>query len=1050
MSQIHHEDTFQREIAEHLAQHGWLHSPEAHGYDVERALWPEDLLGWLEDTDPDNYARLVPPEADPAVRERGQRRILDRVAKVLATSEDQGGGTLKTLRGGVDVPGARRFSLMQAPVSTDLNPQATRRYAHNRLRVVREVRYSARKQDRIDLVLFLNGLPVATIETKTSFSQPLEAAKKQYRQDRKPQGEPLLTPFRGALVHFAVAEENVAMTTALAGEETFFLPFDTGHDNGKGNPPRQGRHRTSYLWEEVLDRDTWLTILTKFIYINHETRTDPVTGEVQEKRQLRFPRYHQWRAVTRLTQAARSEGPGHKYLIQHSAGSGKTDSIAWTAHRLADLQHADGQKVFDAVIVISDRQVLDSQLQDAVDQLTHVTGKFQPITRGSEGSKTAQFLDALAAEVPIIGLTLQTFPHALAKMREEGGVLAGRRFAVVADEAHSSQTGAASDALKELLYRNQERQVQRAEQVQQSDRAQEPLEDDQDALNLMAARTDEDQRISFFAFTATPKAKTLELFGRRDEHGELQPFDLYSMKQAIQEGFILDVLKNYTSYDVAARIARDGEETDEEIDVRRATRAVIGQVELHPTNVSSKVHEIIRHFQHTVRPELGGRAKAMVVTASRQAAVAYHRAFQQAVEEQNLDLKALVAFSGEVEDPDAPDVPGIDRPTVTEASENPDLRGRDLAVVFRQPDQHVLIVANKYQTGFDEPLLVGMYVDKKLSGISAVQTLSRLNRQARGKQNTYILDFVNEPEQIQAAFQEYYEDAQVVTESDPDLVADLKQKLENAGIITRSEVDHFWSVWRDTQHLAQAHSRLSAALDPAVDRFAHQWRQAVLAEDAERLENLREFRKTLAQYTKTYAFFSQILHYGDEMYEKLSTYAEMLARKLANFTEEDADPDYVDVEDVVLTHYRLEKLREEDMRLHDGGAEGLRGMTEAGIARNDEAKRADWDTIVEKINRYFGDLDVDDEYKVQGIQALIRETSKDDRLHDQARHNTREDFQVSPTLHRTVEDAVWSHESSSQDVMKAIREMSTADLVHALMDFGLYEHIHQKATHSST
>lgn len=1031
MSQIHHEDTFQREIAGHLAEHGWHYSPNSQGYDVERALWPEDLLGWLADTDEDNYARIVPENGDPAARERGERRILDRVAKVLSVSEAQGGGTLKTLRGGVNLPGARRFSLMQAPVSTDLNPEATRRYAKNRLRVVREVYYSAKKQDRIDLVLFLNGIPVATIETKSSFTQPLEAAKKQYRQDRRPKGEPLLTPFRGALVHFGVTEENVVMTTALAGEDTFFLPFDTGHGNGAGNPPREGQHRTSYLWEEVLDVDAWLAILSKFIYINHETRTDPVTGEVETTRQLRFPRYHQWRAVTRLNDAAREDGPGHKYLIQHSAGSGKTDSIAWTAHRLADLQRTNGEKVFDAVIVISDRQILDRQLQDAVEQLTNVTGKFQPITTGAESSKTTQFLEALAAGVPIIGLTLQTFPHALATMREEGGVLEGRRFAVVADEAHSSQTGSASDALKELLYRS--------DQAKPGD----VVDDDQDALNVMAARTDEDKRISFFAFTATPKAKTLELFGHRGKSGTLEPFDLYPMKQAIDEGFILDVLRNYTSYDVAARIARQGQDEREDIDVRKATRAVIGQVELHPTNVSSKVHEIIRHFQHTVQPELGGRAKAMVVTASRQAAVTYHRVFQRAVEEQNLDLKTLVAFSGEVADPDVENLPDQEHSTVTEASENPVLRGRDLAQVFRQRDQHVLIVANKYQTGFDEPLLVGMYIDKKLSGISAVQTLSRLNRQAKGKHSTYILDFVNEPEQIQAAFQEYYEDAQVVTESDPDLVADLKQKLEHERIFTHSEVNHFWSVWRRAQDPRKAHGALSSGLDPAVDRFAHQWQQAVLSEDVDALEALREFRETLTQYTRAYAFLSQILHFGDEFYEKLSVFAEMLGRKLANFTVEDTDPDYVDVEDIVLTHFKLEKLREDDLRLNVGEAEGLRGMTEAGISRSSESDRADWEAIVEKVNRYFGDLDVDDQYKVDYLNALMRETSRDDRLQSQAMNNPRADFVFSPTLHVAVEDALWSHESHSNEVSQKAREMPVSHLVQALMEFGLYERLRE-------
>lgn len=1036
MSQIHHEDTFQREISEYLAVHGWLASANSAGYDKERALFPEDLLRWLADTDPENYGRIVPACGDAAAREKGENRVLDRVAKTLALSEDQGGGTLSVLRNGVTVPAARRFRLMQPPVSTNLNPDATQRYAQNRLRVVREVVYSTRHSNRIDLVLFLNGIPIATIETKTTFSQSLEEVKKQYRKDRNPAGEPLLTPFRGALVHFGLTDENIVMTTALQGEDTFFLPFDRGHDNGAGNAPIPGKHRTSYFWEEILERDTWLNLISKFIYVNHENRTDPLTGKVETRRQIRFPRYHQWRAVTRLTEAARTEGPGHKYLIQHSAGSGKTDSIAWTAHRLADLQTADGNKVFDSVIVISDRQVLDRQLQDAVDQLTNASGKFQPIVSGSEGSKTAQLLEAFAAGVPIVGLTLQTFPHALQKMREEGGALSGKRFAVIADEAHSSQSGAAANALKELLYNNEEA-------------AGDGLDDggaDQDALNAMAARVDEDKRISYFAFTATPKAKTLEVFGRRPSDGEdPKPFDLYSMKQAIEEEFILDVLKNYTSYAVAARIARRSDSGGEEIDVRRSTRAIIGTVELHPTNVASKVHEIIEHFTRVVQPELGGRAKAMVVTSSRAAAVRYHRAFQRAVADRNLNLKSLVAFSGEVDDPDVEPITGGDAPQVTEASENPELLGRDLADVFRQRDQHVLIVANKYQTGFDEPLLVGMYVDKKLSGISAVQTLSRLNRQAKGKDKTFIVDFIEENSaRVEAAFQEYYEDASLVQESDPDLVADLMIKLENERIFTRAEVDRFWEAWRDPKGQKTAHGQINSIIDPAVDRYQQRWRQAVetfqSTEDNSELETLKEFRQTLGQYAKTYDFFSQILHYGDEFYEKLAAYAEKLQRKLTVFTEDDTDPDWVDLDDIVLTHYKLEKIRQEDLSAA-GGGEGLRGVTEAGIARANRDDRGSWDEILEKVNKYFGTLEISDDDKLSFAESLIAKAAEDERLKHQAQSNTRQDFGHSPTLRVVAEDALWSHEDNTSQLIRTLRSMSSADQAQFFMDMGLYERL---------
>ena len=1036
MSLAHQEKAFQQQIAQSLGAAGWFVSEDASGYDVERALYPADVLGWLQDSDPDNYARIVPSDADAVARERGERRILDRLVKQLSTDESQGGGTLKTLRGKLRLPGARDFSLLQFPPADTRNPVLVERYALNRLRVVPEVAYSTRHGGRLDFVLFANGLPVATIELKTEMTQALEAAKLQYRKDRRPQGEPLLTAGCGALVHFAVSEEQVAMTTRLAGDATVFLPFDRGYNNGAGNPPIPGKVPAAYFWEEILDPDTWLHILTKFIYINHQRQTDPTTGRVTESTQIRFPRYHQWRAVTKLTEAAKAHGPGRNYLIQHSAGSGKTDSIAWTAHRLASLHTEAGEKVFDNVLVISDRQVLDRQLQDAVDQLTTTTGTFQPITSGSEGSKTDQVLDALAADTPIIGLTLQTFPYALQKVRDEGGRVAGRRFAVIADEAHSSQTGQASAALKELLYTS-------GEDPEEADE----IGADQDALARMAAQVDADDRMSFFAFTATPKEKTMELFGQRNPTtGQLEPFDLYSMKQAIEEGFILDVLQNYTSFEVAARIASKADATDspgqdDEVDVRRGTRAILAKVELHPTNVGSKVHEIIEHYQRVVRPELGGKAKAMVVTASRAAAVQYHRAFQREVELRGLDLQSLVAFSGEVPDPDVEVIHGAERRPVTETSENPGLHGRDLATVFNQAGQHVLIVANKYQTGFDQPLLVAMYVDKQLSGIAAVQTLSRLNRRAPGKDKTYVLDFVNDPEQIRDAFLQYYEDAHVQTESDPELIADLRTTLENQNIFTHSEVDQFWTEWRSS---AQRHNAVYQSLEPAKERFAHRWQQAVYAHDTAQLDQLMAFRSALSQYPKAYAFFSQILDYGDPFYEKLSPYAGLLARLLKDFTTDEPDPGAVDISDVVLTHYKLEKIRDEaNLSLASEETPGLQGLTEAGMNRAAEKERAAMTEVIEKVNKYLGDLEASNEYKVGSLKLLTDQIAADPTLQQQYRSNTAIDFVHSPALVEVSEDALWSHETQTDEIIKRLREMPNQERIQLLVDVGLLDALEQ-------
>ncbi|MDK7741341.1 type I restriction endonuclease subunit R [Helcobacillus massiliensis] len=1033
------EKAFQQEIATHLENHGWLHSPNTQGYDKERALFPADVLAWLSESDPENYERIVPADLTGDARKKAEEKILDRLVRVLAMPEAHGGGTLNVLRKGFSYPGARRpFTMMQMPPADDRNPRLTERYQRNRLRVVQEVVYSTTKTDRIDLVLFTNGIPTATIELKTGFTQSLEAAKQQYRTDRRPDREPLLTALRGALVHFAVSDTAIAMTTRLDGPSTYFLPFDTGHNNGAGNPPNPTGHRTHYFWEDVLDRDAWLTVLAKFIYVNHQERTDPATGDRITSSQIRFPRFHQWRAVNALVHAARREGPGHKYLIQHSAGSGKTDSIAWTAHRLASLHTPGGDKVFDSVIVIADRQVLDRQLQDAVDQLVTTTGTFEAITR-ADGSKTDQLTDALIRGVPIIGVTLQTFPYALAKMKDSDGQLAGRTFAVIADEAHSSQTGSASSALKQLLYSGE----QKADGAPVGDEA--DADSDQEALTRMAASVDDYGRISFFAFTATPKAKTLELFGRKPSPDEKeQPFDLYPMKQAIEEGFILDVLKNYTSYELAARIARKGEEDlDDEIDIRSGTRAYIKAVELHPTNIDQKVREIIRHFNGVVRHELGGRAKAMVVTKSRAAAVEYARHFQKVSEAEGHDLQALVAFSGEVPDPDVKPVPGVERPTVTEHSMNPRLKGRDLAKVFAEPGEHVLIVANKYQTGFDQPLLVAMYIDKELSGITAVQTLSRLNRTMPGKNNTYVLDFVDQADRIEEAFQEYYEDARIERSSDPELVANMLMKLDSTGIYTQSEVEQVWVTW--TKAGAKP-AGLSGPLDQAVDRFAKRWQDAIYDGDTKARDELIDFRSTLRQYVTSYAFFSQILNFGDPRYEKFSVFADLLARKLRDFSDDTVEKVDVDVSDIVLTHYKLEKLRDEQLQLRSGEADGLSGITEAGMAQIRERERSSHAAIIEKVNKYFGDLEARDEYKVGFAQGLFAEALDDEKAQSIAAANTKMDFLNTAGMLRIVEDAQWSVDEGNAAVLKFAREMPPQLLLRLLVDeMGLWEALRERA-----
>lgn len=1026
------ERPLQEDICAQLVAQGWAHSPNSAGYDAVRALYPADVLAWLETSDPKNYASLIKPDTDPATRQAQEKRLLDRLVTKLSTPEEQGGGTLNVLRKGFSIPGARRpFQLIAYPPQDKRNPDLTALYQKNILRVVEEVRYSPTDEStRIDLVLFINGLPVATIELKSEYSQTLQDAINQYRTSRDPKTSPLLQEHRGALVHFALSQDQIAMTTKLAGKTTSFLPFNQGKDGGAGNPIIEGKLATSYFWEEILDRDTWITILTKFIYTNHQTSTDPLTGKTKHKSQIRFPRYHQWRAVTKLVQAARTEGAGHKYLVQHSAGSGKTDSIAWTAHRLSNLHTPDGQRVFDSIIVIADRQVLDQQLQDAINQLVTTTGTFQPITRGKGDSKAKQLVQALTSGVPIIGVTLQTFPFALEEMTRDGGQLAGKRFAIIADEAHSSQSGKATDSIKAMLNTQVEAGIEESDP-----------EADQEALTRMAQRiVSSGQQVSFFAFTATPKAKTLEIFGRRSqETGDYQPFDLYPMKQAIEEGFILDVLKNYTTYQMAAKIAQKNEDsgTDQEIDIRKGTKSLINFVELHPTNIASKVAVILEHFEGRVKQELGGKAKAMVVTSSRAAAVRYQRAFEKAIAERGLPLKTLVAFSGELPDPDREALPGADQPSVSEASMNPQLKGRNLAEVFNQDGQHLLIVANKYQTGFDQPLLVAMYVDKKLSGITAVQTLSRLNRRAEGKENTYILDFVNDPEQIREAFAQYYEEAHIETESDLDLVAKQVDKLDAAGIYNRADVEQFWEKWVAP---GVRQSSFDALISIPVQRFVTRWAGAREDQDKAALEALLEFRGTLAQYVRSYAFFSQIFNFGDPYYEKLSAFADLLTRKLRRFTLDEAAPEVVNVDDIVLTHYRLEKMREEeDLKLSAAQAEGLQGMTEAGLSRLQERERKARSLLIEKVNKYFQGLDLSDEHQVGFATTFVAEAAKDSGLQQSAKANTKTDFYQSKKVRDGLANKLWDYSSDTADLIDYVRKMPPEQFMTFMLEMGLYE-----------
>lgn len=979
---------FEDELCEYLEAHGWLYSRNDSGYDRELALFPEDVIGWLRDTQPEALAQRVKASDPPLLQEKAQQQLLARLAQVLDKPFSQGGGMLSVLRRGFkDV--STHFEMCQFKPAQNLNPATLERYGKVRLRVMRQVHFSPSNQQSLDLVFFVNGLPVATMEVKTDFTQSVQDAILQYQQTRQPRDpvtkktEPLLGFGSRALVHFAVSNSEVWMTTRLAGTDTVFLPFNMGNDGGKGNPANPNGSPTSYLWERVLQRDAWLEIIGKFLHASSWKATDPVTGEVTQHQSLLFPRFHQWESVTELIGAARVEGPGHKYLIQHSAGSGKTNSIAWTAHQLSSLHGAAGEKVFDSVIVVTDRTVLDDQLQEAIYQIDHKSGVVVPIKAGTGESKSKQLSAALAEGKPIIIVTIQTFPFALKEIRT-AGALKDRTFAIIADEAHSSQTGNTSAKVKQALSPEELASLEDGGEI--------------DVETLLAAEMAEKadaKNISYFAYTATPKAKTLELFGRPGADGLPQPFHLYTMQQAIEEGFILDVLQNYTPYRLAFKLAHNGVEYDSEsplVDKTQAAKDLMRWVRLHPHNISQKVAVIIEHFRDNIMWRLNGQAKAMVVTGSRIEAVRYKLAFDKYIAEHKyLGLQALVAFSGEVIDTESgPDA-------FSETTMNKGLKKRGLPAAFASDDFQVMIVANKFQTGFDQPLLVAMYVDKKLSGVTAVQTLSRLNRVATGKDQTFVLDFVNDPQEILTAFKPYYRAAALADVSDPNVIHDLQNKLDQALIYEDSEVEGAAKAWV----LEEGNNALTKWLTPAKQRFAGQYKTAREAGDAARLEELELFRSDMTAFIRAYDFLSQIVNYHDTALEKRSIFYRLLAPLIS---DENRDRS-IDLTGVQLTHYSLKPEEAETLQL-DAEGDPLKPFTAAGsgVAQDPEFVRLR--EIIEKMNTLFEGDALTDADMVGFTDYVGGKFGESEKLREQAKANTLEQFLGSPDLATAFMDAV--------------------------------------------
>lgn len=929
----HTERDFEIAIEAGLIGAGGYEKRAASAYDETLALFPDDVIGFLQTSQPAKWDAL-----QKLLGARTAETVLGDLIKELDIK-----GSLHVLRHGFKSYG-KTFRMAYFRPNTAMNPEAAEKYAHNRLTITRQVAFisvlkkpeGGQRRCIIDVTLTVNGLPVATAELKNPLTgQRSSDAVHQYMHDRDERD--LLFAFgKRALVHFAVDPDDVRMTTRLKGKETVFLPFNRGNGYAAGNPPVEGNWKTHYLWDEVLQADSLLDILQRFMHLEvkeRQIRTDKGVRTIRKETMI-FPRYHQLDAVRKLVTHARANGSGRNYLVQHSAGSGKSNSIAWLAHRLASLHDANDEKIFHSVVVVTDRRVLDQQLQNTIYQFEHKTGVVEKIDED-----TQQLARALSGGTPIVITTLQKFPfisQALSTLEKKGeGVkidTAGKRYAVIVDEAHSSQSGDTAAALRGMLNKAG---IESAIAAQLSDEEDDSLTEEARAAILRdAMKRSRQPNLSFFAFTATPKFKTKALFDEPGPSGT-SLFHEYSMRQAIEEGFIMDVLQNYTTYKRFYGLIKQVE-NDPEVPRRKAAKALTRYVELHPVNIEQVVSVIIEHFRLYVMHELGGRAKAMVVTGSRLAAVKYKLAFDRYIREHGYDgIRSLVAFSGTVEDPDDPGA------AYTEVSMNDGLAESELPEAFDGDNYRVLLVAEKYQTGFDQPLLQTMYVVKRLAGVQAVQTLSRLNRMAPGKARTFVLDFANEEDDIYQAFKPYYEFTPVGENAEPARLSELQHKLLQWAIFTPADVDAFAAVWyrRKRDHSASDHRLMNAALDAVVQRFG------------ERPEEEREeFRGQLTAYRNLYAFLSQIIPYQDSELEKLYAFVRNLIAKLP---PPDDGRSFALDDEVALRYYRLQQMTEGSILLSEGDAYPLKGPVDVGTGRVAD-EEVPLSTLVGRLNERFG------------------------------------------------------------------------------------------------
>lgn len=904
------EKRFEQDIEEYLTTKGGYIKGNPKAFDRSLAFDVNTFVSFIKTSQPKAWERFVKIYGTDS-----EKQIVERFCREVKMV-----GLLKVFRQGFTDRGIKFRAVFWKPETT-INPTTMAQYNANILHCTRQLHYSLHNENSIDIVLFINGIPVVSMELKCQFTgQNTDNAIKQYKFDRATKDT--LFEFKNrVLVHFAVDLSNVYMTTKLDGANTYFLPFNQGSNGagnvgGKGNPINPDGYDTAYLWEKVLCKDMLLELIHKYLHLQVEYDDK---GNIKSERMI-FPRYHQLDVVTKLLADVKENGSGRNYLIQHSAGSGKSNSIAWLAHRLSGLHNNKDEKIFQSVIIVTDRRVLDSQLQNTVYQFDHVEGVVQKIDKNAK-----QLKEAIEAGTGIIITTLQKFPVIYKEVNS-----GNRRFAIIVDEAHSSQTGDAAKKLKRALADTEKALEEIAELEYENESRR---KDDEDKLLDELAAQGIHENLSFFAFTATPKDKTLQMFGTRDENGKYHPFHIYSMRQAIEEHFILDVLQNYMTYKMYYKIAKTIPD-DPELDTVAGVRAIRNYETLHPHNISQKTAIMLEHFRNITRRKIGGKAKAMIVTPSRLHAVRYVLEFKKQIAEKGYnDLDVLVAFSGEVED----DGEIYTEEKINKTRDGETVRENALPETFHTDDFGMLIVAEKYQTGFDEPLLHTMFVDKKLSGVKAVQTLSRLNRICRGKQDTFVLDFVNSAEDIKKAFEPYYEETVLEKETDPNVVYDIKNTLDEYRVYQQTEINGFADVWYSAKNQEYADlGKLKAKIQPALDRY-----------NALEAEKQDIFKSTLARFNRIYSFITQVCRMFDRELHKFSIYAKFLSMMLPKGSSEKV---YID-DKVLLEYYKLEKDFDGSIEL-EPTEEGFTPIT--GEAGRREKKKDLLTVIIDKINEKYG------------------------------------------------------------------------------------------------